>query len=32
VNHRLDGDAFLKYVYVGLACIGMVLLAESFRG
>jgi uncharacterized membrane protein YfcA len=30
-NHRLHGDAFLKYVYVGLAGIGMVLLAESVR-
>jgi hypothetical protein len=32
VNHRLHGDVFLKYVYVGLACIGVVLLAESLRG
>ena len=31
VNHRLHGDAFLKYVYVGLAGIGAVLLAESVR-
>ena len=31
VNHRLHGDAFLKYVYVGLAGIGAVLLAESIR-
>ena len=31
VNHRLRGDAFLKYVYVGLAGIGVVLLAESVR-
>jgi hypothetical protein len=31
VNHRLHGDAFLKYVYVGLAGIGVVLLAESVR-
>ena len=29
VNHRLHGDAFLKYVYVGLAGIGVVLLAQS---
>jgi uncharacterized membrane protein YfcA len=29
VNHRLHGDAFLRYVYVGLAGIGVVLLAES---
>lgn len=31
VNHRLHGDVFLKYVYVGLAGIGVVLLAESVR-
>jgi hypothetical protein len=31
VNHRLHGDAFLRYVYVGLAGIGVVLLAESVR-
>ena len=31
VNHRLHGDTFLKYVYVGLAGIGAVLLAESVR-
>jgi hypothetical protein len=29
VNHRLHGDAFLRYVYLGLAGIGFVLLAES---
>jgi hypothetical protein len=31
VNHRLHGDAFLKYVYVGLAGIGVVLLAQSIH-
>jgi uncharacterized membrane protein YfcA len=31
VNHRLHGDAFLRYVYIGLAVIGVVLLAESIR-
>jgi uncharacterized protein len=31
VNHRLHGDAFLKYVYIGLTGIGVVLLAESVR-
>jgi uncharacterized protein len=31
VNHRLHGDAFLRYVYVGLASIGAVLLTESVR-
>ncbi len=29
VNHRMHGDAFLRYVYVGLAGIGVVLLAQS---
>jgi uncharacterized membrane protein YfcA len=29
VNHRLHGDAFLRYVYLGLAGIGLVLLAQS---
>jgi uncharacterized protein len=32
VNHRLHGDVFLKYVYAGLAVIGVVLLAESVHG
>jgi uncharacterized membrane protein YfcA len=32
VNHRLHGDAFLRYVYFGLAGIGVVLLAESVHG
>jgi uncharacterized membrane protein YfcA len=32
VNHRLHGDAFLRYVYVGLAGIGVVLLVQSMRG
>jgi uncharacterized membrane protein YfcA len=31
VNHRLHGDAFLRYVYIGLAGIGVVLLVESVR-
>lgn len=29
VNHRLHGDTFLRYVYAGLAGIGVVLLAQS---
>ena len=32
INHRLHGDAFLKFVYVGLACIGTLLLIEAARG
>ena len=31
VNHRLHGEAFLRYIYVGLAGIGAVLLAQSLR-
>jgi len=31
LNHRLHGDSFLKYVYAGLICIGLVLLAQAFR-
>ena len=31
INHRLHGEAFLKYVYAGLAVIGLVLLAQSLR-
>ncbi len=29
VNHRLRGETFLKYVYSGLAVIGVVLLAQA---
>ena len=32
VNHRLRGDAFLKYVYGGLVCVGTVLLIQALRG
>jgi uncharacterized membrane protein YfcA len=31
VNHRLHGEAFLKYVYAGLAGIGAMLLVQSLR-
>jgi uncharacterized membrane protein YfcA len=31
VNHRLHGDAFLRYVYAGLAAIGVVLLTQSLH-
>jgi uncharacterized membrane protein YfcA len=31
VNRRMSGDAFLKYVYAGLAAIGTVLLAQAAR-
>jgi uncharacterized protein len=32
VNHRLHGDSFLKYVYLGLMAIGSILLIQSLRG
>jgi uncharacterized membrane protein YfcA len=31
VNHRLRGDAFLKYVHCGLVCVGLLLLIQAFR-
>lgn len=32
INHRLHGDAFLKYVYISLTVIGSLLLAQAFAG
>jgi uncharacterized membrane protein YfcA len=32
INHRLRGDAFLKYVHGGLVCVGLVLLIQAIRG
>ncbi len=32
MNHRLHGEDFLRYVYVGLAGIGAVLLVQAVRG
>jgi uncharacterized protein len=32
INHRLKGDVFLKYVYIGLACIGALLLIDAITG
>ncbi len=29
VNHRMTGETFLRYAYIGLAGIGVVLLAQS---
>jgi uncharacterized protein len=29
INHRLRGDAFLKYVHAGLVCVGVVLLIQA---
>jgi hypothetical protein len=31
VNHRLQGEGFLKYVYFGLAGIGVLLFLQSIR-
>ena len=31
VNHRLRGEIFLKYVYLGLAGIGVLLMVQSVR-
>jgi uncharacterized membrane protein YfcA len=31
VNHRLRGDAFLKYVHIGLMVVGVVLLIQAIR-
>ncbi|HET9086254.1 MAG TPA: sulfite exporter TauE/SafE family protein [Acidobacteriaceae bacterium] len=31
LNRRLQGDVFMRYVYGGLAIVGAVLLAQSFR-
>jgi uncharacterized membrane protein YfcA len=31
VNHRLRGDTFLKFVYAGLAGVGVILLVQAFR-
>jgi uncharacterized protein len=32
INHRLRGDGFLKYVYLGLIGTGALLLAQSIAG
>jgi uncharacterized protein len=31
INHRLRGDSFLVYVYVGLMCVGVLLLTQAVR-
>jgi hypothetical protein len=31
INHRLRGDRFFRYVYVGLVLIGAALIAQSMR-
>jgi hypothetical protein len=32
INHRLRGDGFLKLLYIGLAMIGAILVAQALRG
>lgn len=32
INHRMHGEGFLKYVYVGLAGTGMLLLVQAITG
>ena len=32
INHRLHGEAFLKYVYIGLATIGSLLMVQAITG
>lgn len=31
LNHRLNGEMFLKYVYAGLCVVGVILLAQAFQ-
>ena len=30
-NHRIRGDAFLKYIQGGLLCVGVLLLVQAIR-
>jgi hypothetical protein len=32
INHRLHGDTFLKYIYLGLAAIGALLILQAITG
>jgi uncharacterized membrane protein YfcA len=32
INHRLRGNIFFRYLYVGLVCIGAVLLFQAING
>jgi uncharacterized protein len=32
LNHRMKREAFVKYVYVGLVAVGLILLVEAVRG
>ena len=31
INHRLQGDIFLKYIYAALAAIGLLLIIQAMR-
>ena len=31
INHRMHGDAFLRYVYLGLVGIGALLLVQAIH-
>ena len=31
LNHRLRGEAFLRYLHAGLICVGLVLLVQALR-
>lgn len=32
INHRMHGEAFLKYIYLGLICIGALLVIQATTG
>jgi len=32
INHRMQGEAFLKYIYIGLVGIGVLLLVQAVTG
>lgn len=32
INHRLHGDSFLKYVHIGLICVGGIVLFQAAHG
>ncbi len=32
INHRIHGDNFLKYIYIGLAIIGAILVIQAITG
>ena len=32
INHRLQGESFFNYLYIGLASIGVLLLGQAITG